>query len=248
MRIGHYVPGTSHRGGVTTYVSRLGEGQRAAGHQVVFFDDESHRRPAQSSVESVVFVRDQEDLLITATRMKVDVLHLHSGLFASPTAHIPVIRTVHGHQPYCPSGSRFLARQGLPCGRNYHVAGCLWGHVVDRCGSMRPQNMLRNFKSTREEMRHSRRYPIAAVSRFVRDQLLRSGYPKELLHVLYLPSPDLSELTQPPCDGSPRFVFLGRLTPVKGLSWLIRSFALLGRQAHLDIAGEGPQSRRIVSL
>ena len=89
--------------------------------------------------DSTEYLDNETDLLQRAQTKGVEILHLHLGVAHLPSGSVPLIRTAHGHQPYCPSGSRFLRRTGCACNRNYSLIGCLWGHFVDRCGSARPR-------------------------------------------------------------------------------------------------------------
>src|SRR5438045_2170432 len=109
MKIGHYMPGMQHPGGVASYIRRISEGQRAAGHEVMLLE-----------------MPDEADLLRQAEAAHLDLLHLHTRLHVPPPPELRVARTLHGHWPYCPSGSRYLRRPAVPCPRKYSLPGCLW--------------------------------------------------------------------------------------------------------------------------
>jgi glycosyltransferase involved in cell wall biosynthesis len=73
--------------------------------------------------------------------------------------------------------------------------------------------------------------------------MIRSGYPADNIHVLHYPAPEIREYFPPEPADLPHFVFLGRITPEKGLVWLLRALAEVKVPIHLDIAGVGNQEQ-----
>jgi glycosyltransferase involved in cell wall biosynthesis len=161
---------------------------------------------------------------------------------------LSIVRTVHTHAPYCPSQGRFLKSPGAPCDRNYGLLGCLWGHAVNRCGSVRPAALRRNFATVRTEMRTLRQIPTIVVSDFLRQQMIRAGYPADRIDVLYLPCPAAKPYAPPPAVGKPRFAFLGRMIPHKGVDWLLRAVQRVRADVAIDLAGTGNQEAEYRAL
>src|SRR5204863_3567319 len=129
------------------------------------------------------------------------------------------------------------------------LPGCLWGHLVDRCGSARPARLAEDFRRTWTEMKHLRETPcVLAISEFQRHEMIRSGYDGRNVEVLHLPAPQTLAQIPPLQDGPPMFLFLGRLVPDKGIEWLIRAFARVRRDVRLEVAGEGPQQDEMIAL
>jgi glycosyltransferase involved in cell wall biosynthesis len=238
MKIGHYDSELWERGGVANYVRRIGAAQVAQGHEVIYF---SLHPPVGRQVEFDPFipVLNTAELFAQAEAMGLDILHLHKAMSPPLPTKVPLIRTLHGHHPYCPSGGRYLKRWQKPCDRAYHPLGCLWGYAVDRCGSLRPATLQDNFRHTHIERQTLPHIPVMAVSGFLKEQLVRSGYPADKIQVLHLFAPSLGDCNPPPTAGVPRFLFLGRVTSEKGLGWLLRSLHQVTQPVHLDIAGEG---------
>ena len=250
MRIGHYTPGIWAKGGVASYIRRISQEQRRLGHEIFYFDLVSSQHLSEDANDPPEAVADEAALFRRAAEERLDILHVHMGLSENARPSVPTIRTVHGHQPYCPSGSRFLKRQGTPCNRNYSAAGCAWGHLVDRCGSVRPAQFAADFRNTENEMRTLRDIPAVTVSHFLKQQMVRAGYREDMIHVLHLPAPEVKATALRPHDGTPRFVFLGRITPLKGVAWLLRAVKKVPVPINLDIAGEGheePEMRRLTA-
>jgi glycosyltransferase involved in cell wall biosynthesis len=248
MKIGHYDSELWSKGGVSSYIRRVSQAQQAAGHSIHFFSIYSPQAGIEDW-EIPQIVTDEVDLFHQAQALGLDILHLHKPIRTQPSNQVCVIRTVHGHQPYCPSGSKFLRRWNKPCDRPYNLYGCLWGHVVDRCGSIRPKTSQFNFQSTTWERAILPTIPTITVSQFLKDQMVAIGYPADLIRVLHLPAPESLRSELPPQDGIPHFVVAGRLTPEKGIGFLLEAVQQVTVPIHLDIAGEGysePELRKLV--
>src|SRR5262249_7230667 len=148
--------------------------------------------------EKPIVVRDDHELFQRGQELQLDVLHTHCPVSVLPAGHVPTVRSLHGHSPYCPSGSRFLKRLGQPCDRAYSLGGCLLGHLADRCGSVRPLSMYAGFARTWQEMRVLPQLLVITDSRFLKEQMVRSGYPEDRIFPLRLPPPEVGEITPPP--------------------------------------------------
>jgi len=241
-------------GGIASYIRRISEAQRAAGHEVVFFDrtdPTAVRLHPHPDALSIIYTADDHELLRRATELDLDILHAHTTLDPevlpapdAPSGDLPqIIRTVHTHAPYCPSQGRFLKRPGVPCDRAYSFAGCLWGHLFNRCGSARFAILRKNFRTTRQEQAALPRLTTVVVSHFLKDEMIRAGYPAENIHVLHLPAPPANDPTAataaPLADARPRFLFLGRMIPHKGVDWLLRSLRRVESDVVIDLGGAG---------
>lgn len=247
MRIAHYAPRIWAEGGISTYIRRLGDAQTARGMKVLYLG-RTDRSGAPSSV-SYHTVSDDGHLFHQARKLHVDILHLHKSVRTLPKDRVPTIRTMHGHQGGCPSGTRYLKRPGRACDRAYTIPGCLWGHFINRCGSIRPKQLAENFGRIRREIELSSSVRTLTVSDFLREQMIRAGCSPDRLYTVPSPAPVTDIPFKPvPRDVPPRFVFLGRLVQKKGIFWLLRAFAAADESAILDVAGEGPERKRAESL
>ena len=246
MIIGHYHPDIWAKGGIATYIRRISAAQRAAGHTVFYFSQKHFPSLAATDVPTVV--ANDAGLFQQAEAFRLDILHLHRPISIAPPPHLSVIRTLHGHEPYCPNGSKYLKNWHKPCDRLYSPHGCLWGHLIDRCGSIRPQNLLDNWHQFQQERSILPTLPVVVVSNFLKDCMVQSGYPANSIHVLHLFAPDQSNKSFPLDTNTPRFVFLGRISAQKGLTCLLRALQQVSSPVHLDIAGEGDQEAEMHQL
>jgi len=246
MRIGHYAPNIGEEGGIATYIRRTGDALSSRGHEVAFLGRDA---VSASLPGECVDVSNDTSLFTVAENLALDILHLHKSVETLPADRVPTVRTMHGHQGGCPSGSRYLSRTDEPCDRDYSLTGCLWGHIVDRCGSMRPQNMKANFDRIHRELRQAKQISTYTVSRFLRERMLRAGCSAEELQTIHSPAPTVEKSFTPvPEKSPPRFLFLGRLVPHKGAEWLLRALPEVDVPVHVDIAGKGPQRPALETL
>ena len=169
------------------------------------------------------------------------------------TGECPVVYTLHNHSPYCPSGSKYLARSGTGCDRPMSTLGCTWGHLVDGCGSRRPENIIQDFQRSYRELETLKklRIPVIANSDYVRRQLIRHGLPPEQTVTLHCAIPIPKASTEPltlETHQNSRVLFAGRIVPEKGLEWLLKALTQVERRVHLDVAGEGWDQPRMERL
>lgn len=244
MTIGHY-QGLYEHSGVGSYIRRIVSAQRREGHRVIYFDlpEGFPDDVGNDDIDEAVRVENNQELYAEARRRKVDVLHAHHLLTDPPPDGLPVIRSVHNHRPYCPSRYRYLRRRGRPCPRSFTVMGCLWGMAVDGCGARNPRRWMGDFAATRYEEAVLPRVPCLTISRFVKDEMVRNGYPEENIAVLYYPAPSVEKVSAPPSQGIPRLLFMGRIEHPKGLAVVLEALARVTSPVKLDVAGDGPLRR-----
>jgi glycosyltransferase involved in cell wall biosynthesis len=182
------------------------------------------------------------------------LLHVHGrSLLQELQGTCPVVYTLHNHSSYCPSGTKYLPRDERCCDRKMSYWGCAYGHFIDGCGSRRPERVLHNLQGSFIELEilKSLRVLVAANSDYVRTQLIENGFPPEQVVTLRLGIQSPTAPTEPltlDIHQKQRILFVGRITPEKGLNWLLRSLQLTSANICLDIAGEGWAKAQIEKL
>lgn len=160
-----------------------------------------------------------------AASFRPDVIHAHvvsSMSLAALTqfpARLPAIITFHGYQFECPKGGLYRKR-GEVC--TAKPAPC-------------------RFYSWYNRKILAQVHRIVAISRFIETRLLEAGYGRD--RVVYLPNgvPGLEERKIEQLPSGPSVLYVGRLSPNKGVAGLIRAFrATAGTSATLTIVGDGP--------
>jgi glycosyltransferase involved in cell wall biosynthesis len=224
----------------------------AAGVEVLPFLRDSDDIPAMSKVGKALLpvsplynAGAQRELSALIAEHRPDVVHLHNPYpLLSPwvvrTAHrrgVPVVQTVHNYRQVCSPGLYF--RDGRVCtdcrGRVLGVPG-----VVHRCyrGS-RAQSavMAVTLAAHRPTWRSVDRY--IALTSAIADHLREYGIPDERIVVKPNSVPDPG----PHAQAGDGFLFLGRLTPEKGLGLLLAAWRRHpdGALGPLRIAGDGEE-------
>jgi glycosyltransferase involved in cell wall biosynthesis len=175
-----------------------------------------------------------------------DIAHFHNihPLF-TPSVYdacrersVPVIQTLHNYRLICPAAT--LYRSGHVCevcvGRRVP-----WPSIAYACyrGS-RLQSavitaMLGHHNSVRTWQTKIDGY--IALTQFMRGKLVEGGLPSARIHIkpnFVAPDPGRKE-------GEGEFaLFVGRLSPEKGIEPLLEAWARIGKTIPLEIVGEGP--------
>lgn len=182
------------------------------------------------------------------------LLHLHHGiLLRNFNNECPAVITMHNHAPYCPSGTKYLTDRKHLCNRAMSPIGCLWGHVVDGCGSRQPREIKHNLERAYRflENLHRLKIPVLTVSGYLRNQLIAHGLSQRQLITLPITT------AAKPADAQPltsevhnnyRLLYAGRINPTKCLDWLLYALAKADARINLDVAGEGWYKAKMQAL
>jgi glycosyltransferase involved in cell wall biosynthesis len=177
-------------------------------------------------------------------RHGVDVLHLHNpypfiSMSVVAAAHglgVPVVMTLHNHRHSCVRGSYF--RDGQPCTlcRGKALPWPAVQHGCYRDSRLQSVPMAAALRVHRRDQRAVDRYVALtdSVARSIEESgLVRPG--QVVVRPNSVPDPGP---TAPPGRG---LLFVGRLTPEKGVPLLLEAWERAGRPfGSLRLAGEGP--------
>ena len=192
-----------------------------------------------------------EELLAKVKQWTPDVVYAHGlgdpELEAALADRFPTVLYAHYYYGTCVSGTKCHASpRDEPCQRRFGL-GCLVAYYPRRCGGRNPLTMLREYRSQRLRARTLDRYKaILVASRHMANEYRRHGISEDRLRLVPLFPTDLaSDRTSPlPRSRSDRVLFVGRMTPLKGLAHLRAALPIasevLGRQLTLVVAGNGP--------
>lgn len=187
-------------------------------------------------------VREIRRLLETE---KPAVAHFHNTFpLVSPAAYyacreagVPVVQTLHNYRLACPAGT--FSRDGRIC--EECVEHSLWRAVQHGCyrdsrtASAATALMLGAHRSLGTWKSAVDCYIAPSV--FARDKFIAAGLPREKLFV----KPNFVHPDPGPRQGSGDYaLFVGRISPEKGLHTLLTAWSLLGDRIPLRIVGEGP--------
>lgn len=187
-----------------------------------------------------------------------DVVYSH-GLDSSDVErrlqeNFPTVRFVHGYWGTCTTGRKSHAFPGIQSCQRTFGSMCLLMHYPRRCGGLNPALAWKMFQTERI---HNLLLPgyraVLVASTHMYAEFSRNGVRPEILHVMRLPLPE-SDGVPASREKNPggRLLFVGRLTEVKGVDYLIRAMALaeakLGRKLALTVAGDGADQGRLQEL
>jgi len=253
-------------GGVETYLQNVIPALYERGHQIAMlydFDGSSDGATVDSPDRDLPVwfsgaLREQPEQWRELTEWKADVVYSH-GLGAADIEKklqetFPVIRYVHGYWGTCTTGRKCHAFPAIQsCERSFGPM-CLVLHYPRRCGGLNPVLAWKMFQTERTNHALLAGYrAVLVASRHMHAEFARNGVRGEALRVVRLPLPgSTSDAAQIPRTPGSRLLFVGRLTDVKGVDFLIRAMAQagakLGRKLTLKVAGDGAERNKLQDL
>ncbi len=179
-----------------------------------------------------------------------DIVHCHniyhqltpSIIAAAKRRGIPVVLTLHDYKTVCPVYTRLRD-----------------GHVCSDCLEMNFINVLKNRCADNSLGKSALLYAEAVVqrflgsyekvdmllapSRFMADSVTRRRFPKKRVRLLYN-GIDVDSIDPPDTDRN-YILYMGRLSPEKGVQTLLDAYSMLNSPAGLVIAGTGPLEKSL---
>jgi glycosyltransferase involved in cell wall biosynthesis len=237
-------------GGAESYLSAIIPALTARGHEVaVLYDHRSGSGPTDFAPPGVLTL-GVDDLGIDGAIERVrawrpDVCFSHNmrplEVDRRLLAEWPVVKMMHSYSGTCASGLKMHAfPSAQPCDRSFGPA-CLVLYGPRRCGQLRLSSLVRGYRWASHQHALLTEYAaIVVASGHMAREFAREGVASERLHVIPLFAPAAPRAT----EGGDAVVFIGRMTPLKGVTVLVRAMAeagrRLGREVPLVLAGEGP--------
>jgi glycosyltransferase involved in cell wall biosynthesis len=190
--------------------------------------------------------RAYTDLRAAVRSTGAALMHVHNTVpLISPAAYyaakregIPVVQTLHNYRLLCPAGTMY--RDGQVCSLCVNKAFA-WPAIVKACyrGSAGASGVLAGMLTAHRLIgtwanRVSR---YVALTDFARDQFIQGGIPADKIVV----KPNCLAYDPGVGSGEGRYaLFVGRLSPEKGIGTLLEAFKLLGGVVPLKVVGMGP--------
>ncbi len=191
-----------------------------------------------------------EDLRHLIRRHRPQVMHCHNTFpLLSPSTYqaardegVPVVQTLHNYRLLCLNA--MLYRDGQPCedclGRTVAWPGVRHACYRDsRAASAATAAMLLWHRARRTWLKAVDHY--VALCQFSRQKFLEAGFPAEKISV----KPNFAHPDRGAGRGGDYALFVGRLTPEKGLHTLLSAWSRLHAQIPLRILGDGPWAPRV---
>jgi glycosyltransferase involved in cell wall biosynthesis len=222
------------------------------GHEVVKYQRSNHEIEAMSALQRLALTKDiiwsaasDRHVRDVLRAERPDLVHIHNTfMMVSPSVYqvcqemgVPVIQTLHNFRLLCPAFSLF--RDGHVC-EECPTSG-LWRSVWHGC-YRDSRVMTANVALMLQIHRSSQTWndsvdTYIALSEFARHKFVSGGLPSTKLRVKpNFISPDPGERDRP----GDYAVFVGRLSPEKGVMTLLAAWELLRTSIPLVIVGDGP--------
>lgn len=223
-----------------------------AGHRVVTFcrnnsevNEYSGLRRIALAKRTIWSSRTRKDFLSLLRQEKPDVVHVHNTfVMISPSiysacyeARVPIVQTLHNYRLICPAATFF--RDGRVC--EECLQGSLWRSVQHACyHDSRAANAVIVAMLSYHRMRKTWDREIScfiALSEFSRNKLIEGGLPAGKIFVkpnFVYPDPGV------PTGERDYAVFVGRLSPEKRVSTVLKAWKLCPLSIPMLVIGGGP--------
>lgn len=220
------------------------------GHEVGVYEETNERvrelRRSQVALRAIWSREVYRELRSRLSRSRYDIVHVQNFFpLISPAAHhaaraegVRVVQSVRNYRLLCPAATLF--RQGRVCedclGKAVPWPGVLHGcYRESRAGTASVGAMIAAHRALRTW--HRKVDLFVALTGFVRDKLIAGGLPADRIVV----KPNFVHQDPGTGRGAGDYaLFVGRLSPEKGLGTLLQAWQRLAGRIELKIAGEGP--------
>jgi glycosyltransferase involved in cell wall biosynthesis len=253
-------------GGIETYLQALVSALSQRGHQVAALFDH-HPIDTVATIDSpdarlpiwyCEDLRRDRDLWRELASWRPDVVYAHGITSLDVDRELQqrysTVTYLHGYWGTCATGRKCYAfPQIQTCERTFGPA-CMLLHYPRRCGGLNPLLAMRMYKT--ERARHARLLEYGAIlvaSTHMYSEFRRNGVRADRLQVLRLPVDEVPR-SMPPEGRTPggKLLFLGRLTDLKGVDFLIRAIpaaqARLKIKLTLTVGGDGSELAKLREL
>lgn len=225
---------------------------RSAGHEVVEYQRSNHDASQYVSVRQLTLAKNtiwasdtRRNFRQLLLRERPDIVHVHNTfVMVSPSiywacrdAQVPVVQTLHNYRLLCPGGTFF--RDGKVC--EECLGHGVWRGVRHSCyqGSSQATAVVAAMLTTHRVLGTWSRLIeyFLAPTEFARRKFIAGGLPADKILV----KPNFVDPDPGKGHGDRNYaLFVGRLSPEKGVRTLLAAWASAGNTGPLHIVGDGP--------
>lgn len=259
---------TSYRrivGGVETYLSHMAPALSRADCEVAWLFEEPAAAgdirvdtPLPTAPVWCVGELGVESVMRAIAEFAPDVVYTHGlrspDLESMLLDRYPAVLYAHGYYGTCATGAKLHAWPRTSACTRVLGASCLPLNYLRGCGFRNPVGLSKAFRLQAKRSALLSRYKaILVASDHMRAEFARHGVAPRRLKVLALPVQRSETLAPSELRAwSNEILFLGRITDIKGLHYLVRAMPMasseLNRPLTLVVAGEGPYLRDVQAL
>jgi glycosyltransferase involved in cell wall biosynthesis len=226
---------------------------RRKGHVVITYTRKNVETENISAIgqvkllKTIVSAGDSRDDIVKILREETpDIVHIHNSfMMISPSiysacaeAGVPTVQTLHNYRLLCPTVTFY--RDGHVCeecvdhGLMRGVLHACYRHSYGATAAVALMLKTHRIRGTWTQKITA----YIALTEFARNKFVTNGLPAEKIHIkpnFVDPDPGMRESV------GEYALFVGRLSPEKGVSTLIEAWSLLSTGIPLKIAGDGPE-------
>ena len=228
---------------------------REKGHQIETYEEDNERVAAlgrlQVALKTVWSTEAYEAIRTQLRRQAYDLVHVQnffplispSVYYAAKAEGVPVVQTLHNYRLLCHNA--YFFRDGRVCedclGKFVPFPGVVHAcYRENRAGSAVVAAMLTVHRAMRTWSNMVDVY--IALTEFARQKFIEGGLPAE--KIMIKPNFVYPDLGQGEGRGG-YAIFVGRLSPEKGIDTLLTTWKTLGSKVPLKIVGDGPLSPQV---
>jgi glycosyltransferase involved in cell wall biosynthesis len=225
------------------------------GHDVVRFrahnDQVRELGRLELARETIWNGKSYREIRAILRRERPQILHAHNVFplispaiyYAARAEGVPVVQTLHNYRLMCPNA--LLFRDGHVCEECLLARSPIAG-VIHACyrNSRAATGVVAAMLTVHRALGTWTRLidVFIALSEFARDKYIQGGLPPDKIVVkpnFIHPDPGIREA------GGSYALFVGRLTPEKGLHTLLAAWERLGNKLPLKVVGDGPLAEEV---
>ncbi|MCY7305790.1 MAG: glycosyltransferase family 4 protein [Rhodoferax sp.] len=237
------------RGGEDSVVEAEVALLRSRGHAVAMYGRDNHELAAMgrasAALDTLWSRRTVQDISAIFAHDKPDLIHVHNTFplispslyWAAAGARVPVVQTLHNFRLLCPQA--MLLRDGKVCEQcvgTTPLAGVVHGcYRGSRAQTAVLAGMLVLHRAIGTWADKVTRF--IALNEFCRAKFIEGGLPAHKIVV----KPNFVDFEAPPPTTRAGFLFVGRLSPEKGVGVLAKA-SVQAPGCELTIVGTGPDS------
>lgn len=209
---------------------------------------ELYHIPAPSNWRADRYIQDFTHVLETCSP---DLVHFHDypvPTFVEVSAkRVPTVVSLHGYGSTCPGTQYFQSRGEQICHRDFGPA-CLVYAYLKRCNNRHPRRLIDSYL----RVAHERKLANTAQAYIVRAEyhkeiLLQHDYEPDRIHVLPHVV-DTSKFGELDPRSENVVLFVGRLSSLKGVQYLLRAMQQVTTPCMVAIVGEGNYRSHLEAL
>jgi glycosyltransferase involved in cell wall biosynthesis len=244
------------RGGEDTVFEQEKRLLSSRGHTVLTYLRSNNEIAKLSPLQKISILRravwaedSRDDVLQLLEAERPDIAHVHNTFtMISPSVYsafqeagVPVVQTLHNYRLLCPAA--FFFRDGAiceECVEHSLLRGTIWGCYHD--SRLHTAAVSLTLKVHRLRSTWMMVDSFIALSRFARNKFIESGLPAQRVKIKpNFVDPDPKERT----ETGEYALFVGRLSPEKGLMTMIDAWRRLHYPVPLRVVGDGPMRAQL---